>query len=162
MNLEELLKQAMELEKMQAILYKGLAQKFSFSEEISRFWSEMAEDEKGHYEHIIILRDKLGPKELSVEVDNNLYHRIRKGLDELKISQLEKVLDLHDACELAAIVEDYETIAVFEFIHNQFKQDSYRLEITNIIFAHLDKFTGFCERFSSIDERRNIKALSLP
>ena len=50
MNLDALLKQAMELEKTQAMLYKGLEKKFSFSGEISQFWSEMAKDEKGHFD----------------------------------------------------------------------------------------------------------------
>ncbi len=50
MKLDELLKHAMELERVQAKIYEGLANKFPFSKEISEFWSGMAEDEKGHYE----------------------------------------------------------------------------------------------------------------
>lgn len=95
MNLEALLKQAMELEKVQATLYQGL----------------------------------------------------------------EKIFDLHDACELAAEVEDYETVAVFEFVHSKFKHDPYRLEISNTIFAHLDKLAGFSDKFKSVDERRRIKVI---
>lgn len=82
----------------------------------------MAEDEKGHYEHIVNMYNQFGPE---------------------KLSRLEKVFDLHDACKLAAEVEDYETVALFEFVHSRFKQDLHRLEISNIIFAHLDKLAGF-------------------
>ena len=61
MNLESLLKQAMELEKVQAMLYKGLEKKFSFSKEISQFWSEMARDEKGHYERMVKMHNQFKP-----------------------------------------------------------------------------------------------------
>ena len=44
MNLDALLKQAMELEKSQAAIYKGLEKKFYFSKEISQFWAGMAEE----------------------------------------------------------------------------------------------------------------------
>jgi rubrerythrin len=159
MNLDTLLKQAMELEKIQAMIYKGLEKKFSFSEEISRFWAGLAEDEKGHYERIVNMRNQFGPEELSVEVDNNLYDTICNGLRELRLSRLEDVANLHDACELAAEVENYETVAVFEFVHNRFKYDPQRLVISKEIFAHLDKLADFSDRFKSLDERRSIKAI---
>ena len=159
MNLEALLKQAMELEKTQAMLYEGFEKKFSFSKEISQFWSEMAEDEKGHYDSILKMFDQFDPKEFSVEVDNNLYETVCKGLSELKLSRLEKIFGLHDACKLAVEVEDYETIAVFEFVHARFKHDSSRLEVSEGILAHLDKLASFSDKFKSIDERRRIKAI---
>ena len=77
MNLESLLKKAMELEKIQAELYKGLEKKFSFSKEISQFWSGMAEDEKGHYERIVKMYDEFRAEQLSVEIDSNLDERKR-------------------------------------------------------------------------------------
>ena len=159
MNLEALLKQAMELEKVQAMLYQGLEKKFSFSKEISQFWSEMAEDEKGHYDSIVKMFDQFGPDQLSVEVDNNLYNTVCKGLSELKFSRLENIFDLHDACKLAAEVEDNETIAVFEFVHDRFKDDSRRLEVSEGILAHMDKLASFSDKFKSVDERRRIKAI---
>lgn len=157
MNLGSLLKQAMELEKAQVALYKGLEKKFYFSKEISQFWAGMAEDEKGHYENIVKMYNQFGA-ELSIEVDDNLYNTVCKGLNELKLSRLEEVLDLHGACELAAEIENYETIAVFEFVRNKFKHDPYRLEVSSIILAHLDKLASFSDRFGS-DEKQRIKAI---
>jgi len=159
MNLDALLKKAMELEKTQAMLYKGLERKFSFSKEISQFWSEMSEDEKSHYERIVKMHNQFGPDQLSAEVSDDLYDVVCKGLRELKLSRLEDIFDLHDACEFAAEVENYETVAVFEFVHTRFKYDPYRLEILNRILIHLDKLAGFSDRFSSVEERRNIKAI---
>ena len=160
MNLDALLKQAMELEKTQAMLYKGLEKKFSFSKEISQFWAEMAEDEKGHYERIINMCNHFSPEQLSVEVDNNLYNAVCKGLRELKLSRLEYVSNLYDAYELATEVESYETVAVFEFVHSRFKYDPKRLVISNEIFAHLEKLADFSDKFKSVDEKRRIKAIS--
>lgn len=160
MNLDALLKQAMELEKTQAMLYDGLKKKFSFSKEISQFWSEMAEDEKGHYERIVNMYNQFGAEQLSVEVDSNLYDKVCKGLSELNLSRLEKIFDLYDACELAHEVEYYETVAIFEFVHSRFQYDPHRLEeILNRILTHLDKLAGFSDKFKSIDERRRIKAV---
>ena len=159
MNLEALLKQTMELEKTQAILYEGLEKKFSFSKEISQFWSEMAEDEKGHYDSVVKMFNQFSSDQLSVEVDNNLYETVCKGLSELKHSRLEKIFDLHDACKLAAEIEDYETIAVFEFVHDRFKHDSRRLEVSEGMLAHLEKLGSFSDKFKSVDERRRIKAI---
>ena len=159
MNLEAFLKQTMELEKAQAMLYKGLENKFSFSKEISQFWSEMMEDEKGHYDSIAKMCNQFSQKELSVEVDNNLYNTVCKGLNELKLSRLEEVLDLHDACELAAEVENNEAVAVFEFVHARFKHDSSRLKVSEGMLAHMEKLASFSDKFKSVDERRRIKAL---
>jgi len=149
----------MELEKTQAMVYKGLEKKFSFSKEIAQFWAEMAEDETGHYERIVEMYNKFGPEQLSVEVDNNLYDAVCKGLHELNLSRLSNVCDLCDACELAAEVEDYETTAVFEFVHARFKNDAQRLDVSNAIFAHLEKLGSFSDRFGSVDNKRLIKAL---
>ncbi len=159
MNLEVLLKQTMELEKTQAMLYKGLEKKFYFSREISQFWSGMAEDEKGHYDSIVKMFNQFASNQLSTEVDNNLYNTVCKGLNELKPSRLEDVLDLHDACKLAAEVEDYETVAVFEFVRVRFKQDSRRLKVSEEMLAHMDKLASFSDKFKSVDERRRIKAI---
>jgi rubrerythrin len=159
MSLESLLKQAMELEKMQAKLYEGLAKKFYFSEEISRFWSDMAEDEKDHYERIVKMHNELAAEQLSAEIDSDLYDAVCKGLSELKLSRLEKIFDLHDACELAAEVETYETEAVFKFVHARFKNDSRHLEVCGSILAHLDKLAKFSDRCGSIDEKRRIKVI---
>lgn len=159
MNLEALLKQAMDLEKVQAMLYQGLEKKFYFSKEISQFWSGMAEDEKGHYDSILKMFNQFSPDQLSVEVDNNLYNAICKGLSELKFSRLKDVFDLHDACKLAAEVEDYETVAVFEFIHTRFKDDSRRLKVSEGILAHMNKLASFSDKFKSVDERRRIRAI---
>ena len=159
MKLDELLKCAMELEKIQAEIYEGLAKKFSFSREISQFWSEMAEDEKGHYEHIVNMYNRFGAEQLSAKIDDALYNTLCKGLRELKLSRLEEIFDLHDACELAAEVEDYETVAVFEFIHARFGHDSNRLKISGGMLAHLGKLTSFSDKFKSVDERRRIKAI---
>jgi hypothetical protein len=160
MNLEALLKQTMELEKAQAMLYEGLEKKFSFSKEISQFWFEMAEDEKGHYDSAAKMFNEFSPDQLSVEVDNNLYNTVCKGLSELKFSRLKDVVDLHDACKLASEIEDYETIAVFEFVHDRFKHDSRRLEISEGILAHLGKLGSFSDKFKSVDEKWRIKAIS--
>ena len=159
MNLEALLKQAMELEKTQSMLYKGLEKKFSFSKEISQFWSEMARDESGHYEHMIKMYNQFTLEQLSVEVDDALYNKVCKGLIELKLSRLEDVVDLYDACEFAAEIEDYETIAVLEFIKARFEHDPYRLEAFNIMRVHMDKLAGFSDKFKSLDDRRKIKAI---
>lgn len=159
MNLDALLKQTMELEKAQAMLYEGLEKKFSFSKEISQFWSEMAEDEKGHYDSAVKMFNEFSSDQLSVEVDNNLYNTVCKGLSELKFSRLKDVFDLHDACKLAAEVEDYETVAVFEFVHARFKNDLRRLKISEGMLAHLEKLTSFSDKFKSVDERRRIKAI---
>ena len=160
MNLDTLLKQAMELEKVQAMLYKGLEKKFSFSKEISQFWSEMARDESGHYEHMIKMCNQFTPEQLSMEVDDALYNKVCKGLRELKFSRLESVVDLYDACEFAAEIEDYETVAVLEFIKARFEHDPYRLEAFNIMRVHMDKLASFSDKFKSLDDRRKIKAIS--
>ena len=159
MNLESLLKQAMELEKVQAMLYKGLEKKFSFSKEISQFWSEMARDEKGHYERMVKMHNQFSPAQLSVEVGDDVYSKVCKGLRELRLSRLEDVVDLYDACEFAAEIEDYETIAVLEFIKARFEHDPYRLEAFNIMRVHMDKLASFSDKFKSLDERRKIKAI---
>ncbi len=155
MKLGELLKHAMELEKVQAKIYEGLAKKFSFSKEISEFWSGMAEDEKGHYEHIKETYNQLGLDHLSKEVGNDLSSLVCKGLSELRLACLDNVFDLDDACELAHDVENYEAVAVLKFVHPMLKHD--RVEISNIILAHLDKLSVFSGRFGS-GERKRIKA----
>lgn len=159
MNLEALLKQAMELEKAQAMMYEGLEKKFSFSKEISQFWTSMAEDEKGHYENIVKMHSQLKPDQLSIEIGDDLYNMVCEGLRELKPSRLKDVLDLDDACNLANEVEDYETGPIFEFIHTKFMRDS-RLEIANIIIIHLDKLASFSDKFGSSNERKLIKVNS--
>jgi len=159
MNLEALLKQAREMEKTQAMLYKGLEKKFSFSKEKSQFLSEMARDESGHYERMIKMYNQFRPEQLSVEVDDALYNKVCKGLRELKLSRLGDVIDLYDACEFAAEVENYETVAVLEFIQARFEHDPYRLEAFNIMRIHLDKLASFSDKFKSLDERRKIKAI---
>ena len=159
MNLDALLSQAMVLEKSQAAIYKGLEKKFYFSKEISQFWAGMAEDERGHYESIVKMHSQLKHDQLSAEVSNDLYNMVCKGLRELKSSRLKEVFDLDDACNLANEVEDYETKPVFEFVHTEFMRDS-RLEISNIILAHLDKLASFLDRFGLSSERKRIKAIS--
>ncbi|MDO8536311.1 MAG: ferritin family protein, partial [Candidatus Omnitrophota bacterium] len=76
MNLDALLKQAMEPEKAQAPLYKGLEKKFYFFKEISQFWADMAEDEKGHYENIVKMHSQLKLGQLFVEVSDDLYNMV--------------------------------------------------------------------------------------
>jgi hypothetical protein len=159
MNLEALLKHAMELEKTQVMLYKGLEKKFSFSREISQFWSDMAEDEKRHYEGIVKLHSRLEPDQLSIEVDDDLYGKVCKGLRELSAARLDDVFDLDDACKLANEVEDYETQAVFAFAADRFKYDPHRLDVANSMLVHLDKLASFSDRFRSLDEKRRIKAI---
>jgi rubrerythrin len=156
MNLRYLLEKAMELEKAQAYIYKGLKEKFSFSKEISQFWSSMAEDEQGHYDRIVEMYNRLSPDGLSLAVNDELYNTVCKGLNELKPTRLECVLNLDDAYKLANEVEDYETQAVFEFVHSKFMLDS-RLEVSNSILMHLDKLTSFSDRFGSANERQFIK-----
>lgn len=158
MNLDTLLKKSMELEKAQAGIYEGLEKKFAFSKEISEFWASMAEDERSHYDHIVDMHNKLSPDKLSMEVTDELYSKVCKGLNELKSSRLKEVCDLDDACNLANEVEDYETVAVFEFVHTKFMRDS-RMEISNIILEHLDKLASFADRFGPANERKTIKAV---
>lgn len=155
MKLGELLKHAMELEKVHAKLYEGLAKKFSFSREICEFWSGMAEDEKEHYEHIKEMYSQLGSDHFSEEVSSDLSDLVCKGLSEFKLACLDNVFDLNDACELAHDVENYETVAVLKFVHPMLKHN--RADISNIILAHLDKLSGFSGRFGS-GERKRIKA----
>ena len=157
MNIEGLLKQTMKLEKMQVMLYKGLAKKFSSSGEISQFWFGMSEDEKGHYERVVRMLNEFKAEQLSVEIDSNLYNAVCKGLNELKPLLLDRIFDLHDAFELAHEVENYETEAVFKFVHARFKNDPHELDICNSILAHLEKLSSFSDRFSSADERKRIK-----
>lgn len=158
MNLKFILERSMELEKKQAEIYEGLVKKFSSYKEISEFWADMAKDEKGHYERIVELIERLGPEQLSVEVSDDLYGKVCRGLRELRSERLKDIFDLDDACKLANEVEDYETQAVFEFIQARFKHDVYRLEVTGIILAHLDKLASFSERCGSTDKRKLIKA----
>jgi len=157
MNLDALLKKAMESEKIQAAIYKGLEKKFSFSKEISQFWSSMAEDEKGHYDSIVDMHNKLSPDKLSMEVSDELYNTVCKGLSALKLSRLNDVLDLSDACNLASEVEGYETEAVFNFVHTKLMRDS-RIEVSNIILIHLDNLTSFSDRLGSANDKKIIKA----
>lgn len=158
MDLDTLLQQAMELEKAQAMIYKGLEKKFSLKNEISQFWAEMAKDEEDHCGFITKMRDKLEPDQLSITVERDLCDLVRNGLDELRPSRLNEVFDLDDACNLAHEVENYETEAVLKFIESRFKNDSHRLEISNLILAHLNKLSDFSEQFSSAAERKSIKA----
>ena len=158
MDLKRLLEKARELEKIQAMLYKGLADKFPSLGEISQFWSGMAEDEKGHYERIVKMYDELKTEQLSAEIDSNLYDFVCKGLNELKPSLLNRIADLHDAFELAHEVENYETQAVFKFVHVRFRNDPHELDVCKSMLAHLDKLSSFSDRFSSAGERKRIKA----
>lgn len=157
MNLKELLKCAMELEKTQAEIYKGLMKKFSFSEEISELWASMAEDEKGHYELIAEIYKKLDSELLLLEADKDLCDKVSNGLNVLNLERLNDVLDLNDACNLAHEVENYETDAVFKFAQTKFKHGLNRLELASMIFAHLDKLCSFSERFGSAEEKKKIK-----
>lgn len=160
MNLKALLEKTMELEKMQVSIYEGLEKKFSFSKRISQFWSGMAEDEKGHYEYLMEIYNQLNLGELSVEVSDELYDTVGKGLSKLSPSRLEDVLNLDDAYNLANEVEDYETQPIFKFIHTNFMHVS-RLEITQLILEHLDKLVGFSDGFGSANERQLIKVISI-
>jgi len=154
MNLGNLLNKAMELEKLQRILYEGLEKKFSFSKEISTFWREMAEDEKKHYANIKKLRGQASPAQLSMEVDDELQHLVCKGLNELMPKCLAKVFTLDDAYNLASQIESYETGPVFRFLSAMFKSDtSYGLEI----LPHLDKLAVFPDKFGSANERKIIR-----
>ncbi len=159
MNLKDLLKTSLGLEQAQANIYKGLEKKFSAYKEISQFWSIMADDEQDHYARIMDMYNRLSPEELSVEVSEELYGTVCKGIDKLKPARLEEVLNLDDACKLANEVEDYETEAVFKFVHSRFMRDR-REEAATLILAHLDRLAGFSDKFRSIDERQLIKAVS--
>jgi len=159
MNLKDLLRNSMELEKIQASIYKGLEAKFSFSKEISQFWSSMAEDEKDHYRRITKMYNQLSPEKLSTEVSDELYDNVCKGLRKLNPARLEDVFNLDDACKLASEVEDYETEAVFNFVHSRFMRER-REEVSTLILAHLDKLSGFSDKLGSQKERQIIKAIS--
>ena len=141
------------------MIYEGLEKKFSFSREISQFWAEMSKDEKGHYENIKKLYNLLNPDQLCIEVSDDLYDMVCKGLRELKATRLNDVLNLDDACKLANEVEDYESQAVSKFVSDRFKHDPHKLNVHNSILVHLDKLTSFSDKFKSLDERQHIKVI---
>ena len=114
---------AIQLERATEALYLGLEEKFSFHQEVARFWRRFASEEAGHARWLERLQEKLEPAQASAPADPELLNQALKMLQLSQLTQLEKVNNFDDAYELALDLENSETNAVFDFLIGNFAED---------------------------------------
>lgn len=156
---EEILENAIEIEKSAGRLYVKFAKMFSSFPKAAEFWKEMNKDELDHAKWLIEIKESLSDKELSSSPDYNLIlkvHHINKLLDKYSAKKIE---NLDDAYELAHDIESSEVNNLFSLLTHKFisSEDKRRILLSEIN-EHQMKIIDFPKNFGDEILRKEIKA----
>ncbi len=115
-TVEKLFEYAIALEESAETLYKRLAEMFSGYPEVARFWKHYADEERGHAAYLKRIKAGVDAERLSAPADHLLFEKALYCLEGLSPQQLNTIVTLEDAYQLAVELENSETNTIFEFM----------------------------------------------
>jgi hypothetical protein len=152
---------AIELEKATETLYRQAGKMFSHDQDVEKFWTHLANEERGHASYLERIKQEVDINRLSDPADNQMMLDVQTCLSATSLKRLDSVQNLEDAYQLAVELENSETNAIFEFMIMNFSKDELaksnkflRIQLSNHL-AGLE--TGLPGKYGSSITRRNLK-----
>ena len=115
-TIDDLFDKAIALERSAEQFYRRLAEIFASDEEVAKFWSKVADEERGHASFLDLMRGKLSPAVLSSLGNPGILEKAQRLLSTSVDDTLGRVKTLNDAYRIAVELEHSETNAIFNFI----------------------------------------------
>ncbi|HZU87272.1 MAG TPA: hypothetical protein VFF78_07300 [Anaerolineaceae bacterium] len=115
-SLAELFDYAIQLEKASQALYLGLADLFAHQADVSHFWKQYANEERGHADYLARLRAGMDAARLAEPSYGHMLESARKCLSLAAQERLAGIHNLEDAYQLSSELENSETNSIFEFL----------------------------------------------
>lgn len=144
-TVDELIEIAIGGERVAALFYRGLAQKFSESHAGAGFWTSMAADEAAHIKFLRSIRSKLSDDELDSTVDPAVVLDARRILRYSPEGLLRSVNSMEKAIDLSHELENSEVNSVFRYLTNAFV---HKEEVRKYALAQLKEHLGRLMQFS--------------
>jgi hypothetical protein len=142
--------------------YIGLADKFSHEENISRFWQNMADDEKEQIRILEDLRDSLTQAQLAAPAEPDILMMAVENARVQISDVLNMVRNLNDAYILAQLWENSEVCRVLEYLVEKYVPSGADDRFVRLhIATHKKKLVALSYAFGEEDERKNILASDL-
>ncbi len=112
----DLFNKAIALEQAAETFYRRLAKMFAHEADVAKFWTQLADEERGHASFLNQVRGKLPADVLSQPGNPLMLDKAQKGLSVSVDEILKRVQNLDDAYKISNELEHGETNAVFNFI----------------------------------------------
>lgn len=136
----ELFDRAIATEELARHLYLQLSKKFGDIEEIKNVWLSMADDEEKHSKELQTVKEKLSEDILNSKADKKIIEKLVSIEYITRLVDINRVLTLRDAYELAHELESTEVNNLFLFLRIQFFPEDVKKEILiNHLSSHTNK-----------------------
>ena len=156
-TIEAIFERAIGFEYKASDIFKEFSKLFSYAQEISSFWQELAEDEIEHADTLQNICKSLTSEQLLSSCDEEMSMKVDMTQRMLAKVSIASIKNLDDAYDLAHELEFSEVNAIFKlmaatFIHSQERKQF----IISEIGKHQQKLVDFTRNFGDRDWRKKI------
>lgn len=156
-SLRALFDHAQSIEMSAAGIYKDFSFRFGHIEDVSRFWSDLGDDEVKHAEILKETKLSIPCERLDGDADPTMWYNVSAVLQKLNRIEQQKIKNLDDAYEAAHSIESSEIEAIFRFLTLDCFSTSIREAfIVSEITEHQKKLTEFGLRYGPKSVRESI------
>ncbi len=121
-TIAKLIDLAIEAEESAERLYREMARKFAYLDEVADFWRRYADAETGHAQWLRRVRETIDPDRLSAPLDFQVLQEAQR-LETTISTTLQTIDNLEDAYQLAHELEHSEINTVFEVLVTNLAED---------------------------------------